>query len=156
MNRIINIILSGLLWRRYKFLIISLLILIAVIVLTGRIHQDYIEFAKAADQPDFLGWSFFIKWFVWVLCFFVFYLVNNQHNKRKEKEQIQSESSTSVIAKFMDRKAKSAKVAKPEKSNKNEQFKDNAGGVDPFEHLRSKDKLRSYAEVIIDNHEKDN
>ena len=85
----------------------------------------------------------------------VFYLANNQHNKRKEKEQIQSESSTYVIAKFMDRKAKSTKAAKPDKPTKNEQIKDNAGGVDPFEHLRSKDKLRSYSEVIIDNHERD-
>ncbi|MEM0912062.1 MAG: hypothetical protein AAGJ37_13865, partial [Pseudomonadota bacterium] len=107
-------------------------------------------FAKASEQTERLGWSFFIKWLVWILCFLVFFIANNQHNKRKEKEQILSESSHSVISKFMGKAPKSERTASDKKDSSS------ADGKDPFDHLRKKEKLRSYAEVIIDSHEKNN
>ena len=50
MNKLINIILSGLLWRRYKFLLVSLLVLIVFIFLSGQLHQDYLSYAQSTDS----------------------------------------------------------------------------------------------------------
>lgn len=146
-NKLINIVLSGLLWRRYKFLIVSLLVLLLSVWVSGRIHLDYIEFAKTAEQSDFLGWSFLIKWAVWIGLFIVFFVVNNWYNKRKEKQQIIEESKSSVISQFLTKKRPASNKASGTEHVSTEHQSD------PFAHLREKEKLRSYAEVIIDKHQ---
>ncbi|WP_412971233.1 hypothetical protein [Glaciecola sp. MF2-115] len=163
MNKLINIILSGLLWRKYKFFILSLIVLIAFIFVVGQVHQDYLRYNELQDTPTNIGLSFAVKWLIWAGSIILFLVANhyfNQH-KRKQKE-LASEQSNSALSKLLkwksrisssdttssndssktQRKASGAEHDRAEKSNVSES--------DPFAAIRKKEKLRSYADVVIE------
>jgi hypothetical protein len=158
MNKLINIILSGLLWRKYKFFILSLIVLIAFIFVVGQVHQDYLRYNELQDTPTNIGLSFAVKWLIWAGSIILFLVANhyfNQH-KRKQKE-LASEQSNSALSKSRisssdstssndssktQRKASGAEHDGAKKSNVSES--------DPFAAIRKKEKLRSYADVVIE------
>lgn len=147
MNKLINIVLSGLLWRKYKFLLVSLIVLIAFVFLVGKIHQDYLAYAQTTGGLS-VGWSFAVKWLVWVIGIAVFLGLNHWVNKRKQKKS-EVEDKNSALQRILnwknthpDAKTKAFELSK-DKDATNDQS-------DPFAALRNKDKLRSYADLIIE------
>ena len=163
MNKLINIILSGLLWRKYKFFILSLIVLIAFIFVVGQVHQDYLRYNELQDTPTNIGLSFAVKWLIWAGSIILFLVANhyfNQH-KRKQKE-LASEQSNSALSKLLKWKSRlsSSENADPNASSKTQQKSTgaNLGGDekpstsnnDPFAAIRKKEKLRSYADVVIE------
>jgi uncharacterized membrane-anchored protein YitT (DUF2179 family) len=158
MNKIINIILSGLLWRKYKFFILSLILLIAFIFVVGQVHVDYLRFNDRQDNPTNIGLSFAVKWAVWAVSIIVFLVSNHVFNKyKKQQKQLESEQSNSALSKIMKWKVSFGSNEQSEKSTASSQNQPNRQStsstekVDPFDAIRKKDKLRSYADVIIEH-----
>jgi hypothetical protein len=162
MNKIINIILSGLLWRQYKFLIASLVLLIIVIFVVGQVHDDYIAFAQTSAQVAQVGWSFVVKWLAWLVAIILFLVSNHFVNARKEKIKAQKPSkSLKTILSFKVFKGAdnadnndSSVLQQNGKSSKSLKKERPASSEDPFAHLRDKEKLRSFADLVIEKHDK--
>lgn len=162
MNKIINIILSGLLWRQYKFLIASLVLLIVAIFIVGQVHDDYIAYAQTSAQAAQVGWSFVVKWLAWLGAVLLFLVSNHFVNARKEKIKAQKPSkSLKTILSFKVFKgadkadSNDTSVLKQNgKSSKEPTKETQAGSEDPFAHLRDKEKLRSFADLVIEKHDK--
>nr|WP_136252116.1 hypothetical protein [Ningiella ruwaisensis] len=152
MNKIINIILSGLLWRKYKFLLVSLIALIVFVLIVGQVHQDYLAYAAQSDNAS-VGWSFILKWLVWIIAIFAFFLLNNWYNKRKQSQADKSDKNSALarilsFKKQTNENERESRVKAGDLTDKN-----TAEKSDPFAHLRQKDKLRSYADLIIEKHQ---
>ncbi|MFC3123389.1 hypothetical protein [Agaribacter flavus] len=156
MNKLINIVLSGLLWRRYKFLIVSLVLLIVSLVVVGQVHKDYVEFAQATDNTSSLGMSFVVKWGVWLLLISIFLAANHFYNKQKDKAEAQKSNTNSALSKVLkwrnDKLYAASKSSSPPSKSKQKTTE-----IDPFEQIRTREKLRSYADLLIESKEtKDN
>lgn len=137
---------SGLLWRQYKFLIGSLVVLIVSMIIVSQIHTDYIAYVKTSGESANIGMSFIVKWLSWIGLIISFLYANHIANKRKEKIKAQQPSkSLKQILSFKSKTDPSAKKTDAVKLTRE-------SGDDPFEHLRTKEKLRSYADLIIDKH----
>jgi hypothetical protein len=163
MNKLINIILSGLLWRKYKFFILSLIILIAFIFVVGQVHQDYLRYNELQETPTNIGLSFAVKWLIWAFSITLFLVANHYFNRyKRQQKELASEQSNSALSKLLKWKsrfgsnagsslntsnvessASKQKVSATEKAAE-------ADAVDPFAAIRKKDKLRSYADVVIE------
>lgn len=158
MNKLINIVLSGLLWRQYKFLIVSLVLLIVVIFIVGQVHNDYIDYANTSNENANVGLSFIIKWLAWVGAVVAFFVSNHLVNKKKEREKAQAPSST--LQKILAFKANKKSALKGEKESLNKQTNDNTSTSDqnsqqdPFAQIREKQKLRSMGDFLIEKHDK--
>lgn len=162
MNKIINIILSGLLWRKYKFFILGLIILIAFIFVVGQVHQDFLRYNELQDQPTNVGLSFAIKWLIWAMSITIFLVSNHYFNQYKRKQKkAESEQSNSALSKLLKWKSRMDKSdtqtpissfseSADRKANQVDSNITNESNTDPFAAIRKKDKLRSYADVVID------
>ena len=164
MNKIINIILSGLLWRKYKFFILSLIILIAFIFVVGQVHEDYLRYNELQDNPLNIGLSFAIKWLIWAFSIALFLVSNHYFNRyKREQKELASEQSNSALSKLLKWKSRLGSAATStdkgekvkNKSSKTSAFPGSADSEladsdDPFAAIRKKDKLRSYADVVIE------
>ncbi|MFT5277633.1 MAG: hypothetical protein ACI97K_002395 [Glaciecola sp.] len=158
MNKIINIILSGLLWRKYKFFILSLIVLIAFIFVVGQVHQDYLRYNELQDSPTNIGLSFAIKWLIWAGSIILFLLSNHYFNRfKRQQKELESEQSNSALSKLLKWKSGFSKKTQTPNSvqqSMSEESKTEKSAVeqelDPFAAIRKKDKLRSYADVVID------
>lgn len=107
-------------WKKYKRIIVSTTVLFASLWLIGFIHDEYLEFAKLHNDSN-LGLSFMLKWLA-LLSTVAIYLIYNYMGSRKEK-----------ISKKKVQEAVSDDSAD-----------------DPFADIRTRKKLRSRAEMIID------
>ena len=102
MNKLINLILTAALWRNYKFMIISVVVLIVGVFVVGLIHDDYLQWAQYqlsqgdGSVPVSVGWSFIIKYAVYIagmtLCFYANKWVNNKKALEKAGKSIPSMS----------------------------------------------------------------
>ncbi|GLR72013.1 hypothetical protein [Agaribacter marinus] len=157
MNKLINIVLSGLLWRRYKFLIVTLLLLIVSILIVGQIHQDYVEFVQTTKEDTNLAMSFVLKWLSWVVLLVVFGLANHFFNKKKEKiDALDSAGNSALSRVLLWRKDKEINrgLGLKKVSKKAEKMPNENDQRDPFAELREKEKLRSYADFLIQSKDK--
>jgi hypothetical protein len=170
MNKIINIILSGLLWRKYKFFLLSLIVLIAFIFVVGQVHQDYLRYNELQGLPSNIGLSFAIKWLIWVASIVLFWVSNHYFNQYKRQlKELESEQSNSALSKLLKWKSRfnrvtqsaasipqdvvnnaSANSGANNRSCDKEDVNELDQSIDPFASIRKKDKLRSYADVVIE------
>ncbi|MFT7259036.1 MAG: hypothetical protein ACI9MS_000889 [Glaciecola sp.] len=166
MNKLINIILSGLLWRKYKFFILSLIILIAFIFVVGQVHQDYLRYNELQETPTNIGLSFAVKWLIWASSITLFLVANHYFNRyKRQQKELASEQSNSALSKLLTWKSRFGNNAGSSLTNSNKGSSTskqkgsataNAAEVDghdagdPFAAIRKKDKLRSYADVVIE------
>lgn len=132
-KNIVKITLLNYLWKKYKAVIVSTVVLFFYFWLVGKLHEDYVSYSHLNNDTNNLGLSFVLKW----LCFLVglgLYLLVNARQNRKE----------SVLEKMSSTAEKgNAKTAAEASSS---------SSADPFQHLREKEKLRSKADVIIERH----
>jgi hypothetical protein len=119
-------------WKQYKQIIVSTLLLFGFLWLAGSIHEDYLNYADQLNDQALASQSFIYKWIA--LCagvliylayhFFRIRVRNSKTGAGKNKAQAKGQSS----------------------SNTSMPLDDN----DPFAEIRIKKKLRSRAEMMID------
>jgi hypothetical protein len=161
MNKLINIVLSGLLWRRYKFLLVSLVLTVVTMIIVGQIHQDYLSYNALLEDPKHVGLSFAIKWLVWIASVILFLGLNHWYNQKKQAEkELESGGTNTALKKLLGRLNRKSQTNTKDLSNRRENIATSQESVastgndessnDPFAALRTKQKLRSYADVIIE------
>ena len=122
-KQIFRIAFVALVWKQYKGLIISSVILIAYILLVGNIHDEYLTFKQSQANIEISGMSFIYKWLAYtigVLAYFSFHFFRGLSTPKQD----------------LTEKAKQA--------NKNAQNDED----DPFSAIRDMEKLRSRADFI--------
>ena len=166
MNKLINIVLSGLLWRKYKFFILSLIILISFIFVVGQVHQDYLRYNELQEIPTNIGLSFAVKWLIWASSIILFLVANHYFNRyKRQQKELATEQSNSALSKLLKWKSRFGNNAGSPPINSNEASStsrqkcgatayvaevDGDDAVDPFATISKKNKLRSYADVVIE------
>lgn len=147
---------SGLLWRKYKFFILSLILLIAFIFVVGQVHIDYLRYNDRQAAPGNVGISFAVKWAVWALSIFVFLAANHYFNQyKKQQKQANAGQSNSALKKILKWKdgltdKNQDPVIEQEQIKTTKKRAEGSAAGDPFENIRKKKKLRSYADIIIE------
>lgn len=137
-KQIFRITFVTLIWKQYKRLIVSTLLLFAFLWLAGNVHEDYLVYATNQNDEGLVGRSFLYKWIALVSGVLVYlsyhWLGNGSSNKSGE-----SQSSNGYFSKGKSSKAKIDSFPNSEQSDD-----------DPFAELRKKHKLRSRAEMLVD------
>lgn len=141
-NKVLQITLLGFIWKRYSKLIVTTIFLFAYFWIVSRIHTDYLKFAELNDGNENIGFSFILKWIAFLTGVGIYALFNTYHKLPKIVPNNNPGSGNSNLTKI-NNKNTSTKVTPDSTDNKS----------DPFSELRKKDKLRSKAEIIIDNKE---
>lgn len=123
-------------------------------IIVGQVHQDYLSYNALLEQPKHVGLSFAIKWGTWLLLVLLFFGLNHWYNQKKQIEkELETGGSNTALNKLLGR-FKRDKVEHIINENDASEPSTNAASkevqTDPFASLRKKDKLRSYADVIIE------
>ena len=115
-------------WKQYKRVIVSTVLLLLFLWLVNFAHSEYLSFAEFQSEQSNVGLSFFIKWFALIVGFFVYLTYLFWQPKKK----------------------------KITNKNVNADAQIDAGEDDPFASIRDKGQLRSRAEIMLEknNHSK--
>lgn len=169
MSRLIKYALTFLLWRNYKVLIVTTLLLIFTIVIINMAHSDYLTWAQMQEPVVATGMSFVYKYCAYVAFLVGFFVINHYANKRLEAEEAAQKGkgnavlgtilkakekvTTKTKATFSQAKTDKEAVAsaKAQVEAEKESRATAKGAPDPFANIRNKSKLRTQAEVILDN-----
>lgn len=157
MQRMVKYILTFLLWRNYKVLIVSTVLLVFSIIMINMGHSDYLTWAIMQDPIPATGMSFVYKYLGYVGLLGIFAWVNTAANKADEAQRIQSKSqSDSFFSKIIAQKPKIKPSARPSSvsSKPKGKHEDTTAQADPFANIRTKAKLRSQADITIEKKSK--
>ena len=108
-------------WKHYKRLIVSTILLFAYLWFVGYAHSEYLNYASQQESLS-VGQSFFIKWLALLIGVGLYLLFHFLAPSRKRQK-------------------------KDKQSTVNEPV---PGEPDPFDEIRKKEKLRSRADMMID------
>ncbi len=114
-----------LIWKQYKAVIISTLLLFAFFFIVSSVHNDYLT-ATAQENRDRI--TFIYKWAAYaigVIAYFAFHMIRGRMQPKKKGMK-----------------------AKIEQSKQDENT-----GQDPFAAIRERKKLRSRAEFLMDEND---
>jgi len=120
-----------LIWKQYKHVIVSTLLLFAFLFLVGNIHSDFLTHAELQDDAANTGPSFIYKWIAFiggVAVYFLYHYIRN--TKARDKKT--------------DKKTKQQNVT--QELNELE-----GSDNDPFAQIRTRKKLRGRADFIIND-----
>lgn len=161
MNKLINLVLTAALWRNYKFMILSVLALIVSVFVIGLIHDDYVQWAQYqlsqdnVSLPLSVGWSFIIKYLVYLLAICICFYANKWVNNKKALEKAVKGDDNSVLKKILaSAKAKSSSSISPSPTE-DKDSKANVKNIKPdasldaFANIRAKQSLRTQADILI-------
>lgn len=122
-KQIFRVAFVALIWKQYKGLIISSLLLVAYLLLVGSIHQDYLTHSQLQKDTTGSGMSFVYKWLAYAIGIALYFGFHALRRPRAAKEDL------------------SEKAKQANKDAKNDLD-------DPFAAIRDRDKLRSRADFI--------
>jgi hypothetical protein len=164
MNKLINLILTAALWRNYKFMIISVVVLIVGVFVVGLIHDDYLQWAQYqlsqgdGSVPVSVGWSFIIKYAVYIAGITLCFYANKWVNNKKALEKAQAGEDNSVLKSILSFKTKTSSTAPKSKPTAAPKSKPAAASKtqsnDAFANIRAKKSLRTQADILIDKKHK--
>lgn len=117
----------ALIWKQYKAVIVSTLLLFAYMFLVSNLHSDYLNHLKLQEQSTSSGLSFVYKWLAYLAAIFIYFLF---HWWRSKAEKSKKDSKTS------NRKDKKVMLDKIDPND------------DPFADIRKRKTLRSRADFI--------
>lgn len=115
-------------WKQYKAVIVSTLLLFTYLFLISWIHSDYIASAQLENQTTGLGRSFLIKWAAFgggLGMYFLYHWVRTRLKRRQPK------APKSVLMPKVPNEHSTDKIVN-----------DPALAEDPFAHIRVRNKLR--------------
>jgi len=167
MNQIFRITFVTFIYKRYKQTILSTALLLLVLWLIEKIHQDFVNYSQLNEDTSFLAVSFGLKWFAFA-CVTGLYTAWNLFFKREsfKKESLskaerkkygqllndEDELEDDLIAKMRAipiSKVTSKVTAKTtEKEPQNEKDGEDAK-PDPFAQIRDKETLKSKADFVL-------
>ena len=169
MNQIFRITFVTFIYKRYKQTILSTALLLLVLWLIEKIHQDFVSYSQLNEDTSYLALSFGIKWFAfacvtglysaWNLLFKKekFKKENLSKAERKKYGQLlneQDELEDDLIAKMRALPSskvtskKTAKAAQKDTQTENEKNGEDAK-PDPFAQIRDKETLKSKADFVL-------
>ena len=124
-KQIFRLTFATFIWKQYKRIIVSTLLLFAYLWLVGSIHSDFLSYAELQADQSMAGRSFLLKWAA-LVSGVVLYFSYNFFRSAKRKNSDNSTDSTNSV-------------------EQGEQSQD-----DPFANIRKMKKLRTRAEISID------
>jgi hypothetical protein len=173
-------VLTFLLWRNYKVLIVTTVLFVISIILINMAHSDFLTWAQMQEPVVATGASFIYKYLAYAALLLGFCVINHVANKKLEAEELASANKGNVIldkiiALKTQQQKKSAAKAQAKSQAKANASKTNAeqGNVepgcaddtsqaqpassakpDPFANIRKKAKLRSQADMVLEKQSK--
>lgn len=145
-------------WKRYKTNILSVLALLFFWFGLSFFHSEYISFAEATGERQYLSLSFFVKWGLGVTALIAFVLFHLGLGTKKNPDQ----QSTSNMDHSQKPKKPNKTFKKPSENSVNKASEpppapkpgdtDYQAEKDPFSALRDKPTLRSRADVELAKH----
>ncbi len=112
-------------WKKYQRIIVSTISLFVFFWLVNFAHAEYLSFAEFQSEDAQISLSFFIKWLclvVGAIIYIIYHFVRADKKPLKVKEM----HSKKVGINDLD-------------------------GIDPFDAIRHKDKLRTRAEIMLES-----
>jgi hypothetical protein len=172
MNQIFRITFVTFIYKRYKQTILSSGLLLLVLWLIEKIHQDFVSYSQLNQDTSYLALSFGLKWLAF-FCVTGLYtawnLVFKKERFKKEKlskeelkkygkmlneeDQLQDD----LLAKMQSlplKKAKNNTKKQSAQQDDEQAIKDKANEKrqpDPFDHIRNKQSLNSKADFVLKN-----
>lgn len=116
-------------WKQYKGIIVSTLILFTYLWLVGSVHADYMSYAEIQSNDALVGRSFLYKWaalIIGVIIYIIYNFVRGSSSKDEEKSATQKKTPSKLI------------------------ISGELDADDPFAEIRNKEKLRTRAEILVD------
>jgi len=130
LQRIFTWTILAAIWKRYGRVLKVLPLLLAGIFIISFIHTDYVRYVEVSENQALLHWSFVIKWgLILAVVAWYWYFVRTSLSTKKHK------LNDSVMAKS---DAKNNRQASDEQKS------------DPFSEIRTKTKLRTRAEIMLE------
>ena len=126
-KQIFRLTFATFIWKQYKRIIVSTLLLFAYLWLVGSIHSDYLSYAELQTDQSMAGSSFLLKWAALVVGVMLYLVYNFMRGAKRNN----SNNSTS-----------SAAEVEPASQSQTDQD-------DPFTNIRKMKKLRTRAEISI-------
>ncbi len=149
-KNLFRITLASYIWKQYKAIIISTLILFVYFWLVGKLHADFISYSELNNDKRYIGASFIVKWLLFIFGVIFYFFVNVRYsdskgNKQGKEDKYGKENPESSINTFGINKNNSPDLQSNTKSPTSK---------DPFEEIRRKNKLKSSADIIIEKNKK--
>lgn len=138
-KQIFRVTFITLVWKQYKHVIVSTLILFAYLWLVGSVHADYLSYAEMQEDESLAGVSFVLKWAAFITGVVIYV---GFHWLRGRKQGNKDEVKTGPVFSRKSQKIDSFGNS----SSKNGQVEE----IDPFAEIRTKEKLRTRAEIMMD------
>jgi hypothetical protein len=128
-KQIFRLAFVALVWKQYKPIIVSSVSLFAYLYLVGSIHADFLQHAELNADNSNVGLSFVAKWAALaggIILYFVYHYFRPKHKDPAKEKQRRIEKE---LAGLHDKD-------------------------DPFASIRTRKKLRSRADFLIEKNEK--
>ncbi len=145
-------------WKKYKGQLLTTIGYFIGLLLISFVHQDYLDFVKAANEDQqYVATSFMFKWLAYIGITLVYYWVFTRFSKSAESADHAKGSSLGFLKKYARKSTSTSnKGDSPlsagyasEKQGTPKQAPDFERN-DPFENIRNKSKLRSEADILLD------
>lgn len=146
MKQLFRLTFVAFVWKRYKQVIVSTLVLLLFLWITEKVHQDFVNYSQLNADTAYLGLSFVIKWLVFFLGSVVYLGIN---------VWFRSNNTTPSEGDSLLNKMQSTAPHTPSPSSNNQQdasatsTSESANASDPFDAIRHKETLRSKADVVL-------
>ena len=132
-KQIFRLTFATFIWKQYKRIIVSTLLLFAYLWLVGSIHSDFLSYAELQTDQGIAGRSFLLKWAALASGVILYFTYNFVLSATKKNGKNPTGDSTGVG------KSKKAQDNQPQ-----------ADEDDPFASIREMKRLRTRAEISID------
>lgn len=127
------------LWKKFRKQILLTLLCIGLLVLLSILHQDFVAYQATLTEPNqtWLAWSFAVKWGLYFVVLLVYWWMISRSS---------STATSDLHQEMADLEQVKAQMSKAD-GGTNKKAKEQ----DPFATIRTKSKLRSKAEIIIEH-----
>jgi len=133
-KQVFRIAFVTLIWKQYKAWIVSTILLLISLYLIGQIHADFLHHWELQEDNSQTGKSFIIKWVAYIGCILLYCLY---HFLRPKKNTPSSKKQDKAKQKALKTELESL-----------------TDDEDPFSSIRTREKLRSRSDFILERNEK--
>ena len=121
----------ALVWKQYKGVIVSTLLLLAFLLLVSNLHQDYLAHLALQENSKSAGVSFLFKWLAYAAGVSVYFLFFWWRSLRTPNSKMVNKTGKPSMSKA---EIKEASL--------------DAQGNDPFDEIRERKKLRGRGDFL--------
>lgn len=144
-------------WRKYKGQVLTTVAYILGLLIISFIHSDYLDYVAVSKQgQEFVSKSFLLKWLAYIVITAAYFWLFKSFSKVEQE----GHEDLSFLRKFSSkRKTKASRFNsgndKETGAKANQQEPKSADPTnDPFANIRKKEKLRSEADLIVEQADK--